>query len=215
MRRSKARLSLLITALSMSAVLGASSEARAQRRVYVAPRGRVGVAIFPPGLYAGAGLTATKILSQSGGAELLDDGAGLTLYAGMRLNPRLALEAGWAGTLHNPEQVDTGFGTDVDYLVLNALTGDAKIYFPRPGGRVTPYAQAGIGLYLLDSDYFGAQALGSGFQLGGGFDFELGPFADFGLRALFRGISMGPPESTRDDTFISALSAEANITLHF
>jgi hypothetical protein len=210
-----------VVGISMIAILSltsASAEAQYRRHGHRQPHahGHFGVAIFPPGLYMGAGLVGTRILGQHGGQELLEDGAGLSLFVGIRVSPQLALEGGVTSSLHNPERVHTAFGADVDYLVLNGATADAKIFFPGEGSStVTPYAQGGLGLYLLDSDYFGTQSVGTGFQLGGGFDIELGPGLDLGLRALYKGISMGPPESTQDDTFISALSAEANFALRF
>lgn len=217
-RRSTAKSKSLLyfLCLSVSAlVLMSSSQAEAQYRARGHGHGHVSVAFFPPGVYAGAGLVATKILSQHGGQELLDNGAGLSLFMGIRLNPRLALEGGVTSTFHNPERVQTAFGDDIDYLVLNAATVDAKVFFPGQDKRLVPFAQGGLGLYLLDSDYFGTQSVGTGFQLGGGFDFNLGSNVDLGLRALYRGISMGPPESSQDDTFVSALSAEANLSLRF
>jgi hypothetical protein len=206
----------LILVLSLGAalmVLGASTSAQAQYRAR--GRGNVSVAIVPPGVYGGIGLVATKIVSQNGGDELLEDGAGLSFFMGIKLNERLALEGGIASTFHNPVAVQTSFGNDVDYLVLTAATVDAKIFFPTQGQHLVPFAQGGVGLYLLDSEYFGAQSVGTGFQLGGGFDLPLGPQIDLGLRALYRGMAMGPPESNADDTFVSALSAEANIAVHF
>ena len=199
-----------------------TSEAEAQRRYRRAhPRGHVGIYVMPRGLYFGAGLVGTKILKQDGGPELLEDGAGLTVYGGIRVSRALALELGWVGTAHNPETVDVGFGPETDFLILNGFTADAKIYFgggdahqPRPGS-VQPFAQGGLGVYFLDSGAFGTQSVGTGFQLGGGVDWVLGPNIKLGARALYRGIAMGPPETNLDDTFISAVSAEGNLTLRF
>lgn len=176
---------------------------------------RVAVYVDPYGLYLGAGLVGTHILDQSGGEELLDSGSGLTVYGGLRLSHRLALELGWVATFHNPETLQTNFGADTDYLVLNGFTGDAKIYLGDEAQRVEPYVQGGVGLYLLDSTYLGSQSVGTGFQGGAGFDFHLGSHLDLGLRALFRGIAMGPPSSDENDTFVSAITGEANLTLRF
>jgi hypothetical protein len=214
--KSKTLLSILVLSVGCLILLSSSmAEAQYRSRGHARGHGHVSVAFFPPGVYAGAGLVATKILSQHGGEELLDNGAGLSLFMGIRLNPRLALEGGVTSTFHNPQRVQTAFGDDIDYLVLNAATVDAKVFFPNGNKRLVPFAQGGLGLYLLDSDYFGTQSVGTGFQLGGGFDYRLGPAVEFGLRALYRGISMGPPETNLEDTFISALSAEANIALRF
>jgi hypothetical protein len=213
------RRSLVAASVALGLVL-ATGTADAQRHVR---RGRdpydgyarVQVVVHPDGLYLGAGLVATHILGQSGGPELLDDGSGLTLHGGLRLGHRLALELGWVATFHNPETIATSFGQDTDYLVLNGFTGDAKIYLGRPGDRIEPYVQGGVGLYLLGSTVLGAQSVGTGFQAGGGIDLRVGTHVDVGVRGLYRGIAMGPPRSDENDTFVSAVSAEANLTLRF
>jgi outer membrane protein with beta-barrel domain len=215
-----------ILALLLGAVTLAAAAPRAEAgRYYVRParpQYHVGVAVYPSGLYVGAGLVATRILDQSGGAELLENGGGLTLFTGIRISRPLALELGYLGSLHNPEKVRTTWGDDVDYLVLNGFTADARIFLggnddpegPR-SGQVHPFLQGGVGLYFLDSTYFGTQSVGSGFQLGGGIDVTLAPNISLGLRGLYRGISMGPPERAENNTFISALTAEANLEIGF
>jgi hypothetical protein len=229
---------MLLAALAAFATLGAaSSDAEAGRYVRVRParpHGHVHVALYPRGLYVGGGLVATRILGQSGGDELLEDGFGLTLFTGIRVNNALALELGYLGTLHNPQKVQTTWGNDVDYLMLNGVTADAKIYVGgnrndsaaamQPNGqpastgggtKVQPFVQGGVGLYVLDSTLFGTESVGTGFQLGGGMDIELGSHLDLGVRALYRGIAMGPPERVENDTFVSAVTVEANLGLRF
>jgi hypothetical protein len=190
---------------------------RARGRVHGHGHGHGGAAvvIYPRGLYFGVGLLGNLVLAQSGGDELLDSGGGLSLYGGWRVMDRLALELGYMGSAHNPAGVDIGPYRDVDYLILNGFTGDARIYLGDPMAPSEWYLQGGLGLYLLDSTYFGAQSVGSGFQLGGGIDFHVAPAVDLGLRGLYRGISMGPPESRQDDTFLSALTIEGNLTFRF
>ena len=173
------------------------------------------VVLYPKGLYIGGGLVGTHILAQDGGAELLEGGGGVALHAGLRVNRRLALEAGWMGTLHNPVAVDTPFGEDTDYLVLNGFTADAKIYVGTGNTRLEPYLQGGVGLYLLDSNYFGTQSIGSGFQAGGGLDWRVGERIDIGARALYRGMAMGPPERDYNDTYVSAVTLEGRINFRF
>lgn len=186
------------------------TEAHAQYR----PHSRT-VHVAPHGWYLGAGAVATRILNQEGGNELLNHGGGVSLFAGMRLNRSLALEAGWIGTMHNPEQVSTDFGTDTDYLVLNGFTADAKIFLGTRNPRMEPYIQAGVGLYLLDSEYFGAQSTGTGFQAGGGLDFKMSRNVDLAVRGLYRGLAMGPPNTDYTDTYVSALTVEGNLSVRF
>jgi hypothetical protein len=213
-RRARTRPLLVAVALGL-ALASATVEAQPYRpqRYY---EEHVQVYFVPAGLYVGAGLVASHVVDQSGGPGLLEDGAGLTLYGGLRLSQRLALELGWLSTFHSPEKVDTVyFGSDTDYLVLNGFTGDAKIYLGPDGARAELYLQGGVGLYLLDSKYLGSQSIGTGFQAGGGLDVHVGQHLDLGLRALYRGIAMGPPRSDQDDTYVSALSGEANLSVRF
>lgn len=207
---------------SLAAVLFIGAGTADAGRYYVRGRGRVyvqpqaAVVVYPRGLYFGAGLLGNLILSQEGGDELLDNGGGLSLFAGWRLGQRLALELGYMGSFHNPAEVNTSFGNDVDYLVLSGFTGDAKIYLgDDPMAPSEFYLQGGLGLYALDSTYFGTQSVGSGFQLGGGVDFHVAPQVDLGLRGLYRGVAMGPPNERDDDTFISGVTLEGNVAFHF
>jgi hypothetical protein len=202
---------LVAAAAAAAAFTTGASPAHAQRQYGAG----VGVAVAPGNLYVGGSLVGTAILNQHGGPELLDDGAGFSLFTGLRVSDPLALELGWTGTLHNPATVWTDFGPDTDYLVLNGLTADAKIYIDTQRPRIEPFVQGGLGLYLLDSQYFGTQSVGSGFQLGGGFDYDAGPSVLLGVRALYRGIAMGPPDATYNDTFVSAVTLEGGITLLF
>jgi hypothetical protein len=201
---------IVLPAVCAAVLLSLSAPAEAQRY-----RARTSVVIVPHGLYVGGGLVGTRIVDQRGGDEILDHGFGFTLYTGLRLNPRLALELGWLATFHNPERVRTSFGDDVDFLVLNGFTGDAKIFLDSASPSMEPYLQGGLGLYLLDSTYFGAQSVGTGFQLGGGVDFRVAPAMSVGVRALYRGMAMGPPERVENDTFVSALTLDGNLTVHF
>jgi hypothetical protein len=193
-----------------------SSDAEAQYR-YRRARPGAAVVIVPRGLYVGGGLLGTAILDQRGGPEYLDNGGGLSLYGGIRLGRMLALELGWLGSLHNPQTVDGPFGPETDFLVLGGITADAKIYFNsgQPNVRGEPYIQGGLGVYFLDSGTFGTQSVGTGFQLGGGYDFLVGQNLRLGVRGLYRGIAMGPPESGVDDTFVSGVTFEGNLTIEF
>lgn len=219
MRSLLVRSSLIAAALLMSASaidLGAV-DAQPRRYRYRPARPHAGIYLFPRGLYFGAGIVGTKILNQRGGPDLLEDGAGLSLYAGLRVSRSLSLELGWVGTAHNPEGVETAFGPETDYLVLNGVTADARVYLNAAADErgAQPYLQGGLGVYFLDDQTLGTESVGTGFQLGGGLDFRVGRNLSLGVRALYRGIAMGPPESNLDDTFVSAITAEGNLSLRF
>jgi opacity protein-like surface antigen len=224
--RSRTLCAILAFASALAAFVALPSEADAHRvRVYPArPRARVygagAFVIAPHGWYGGVGLVGTKILDQRGGPEHVEDGGGLTIWGGIRFNERLAVELGWMGSLHNPATVTNGYWAESDYLVLEAFTADAKIHLDR-SGNLDPYLQGGIGVYVLGREHFGIDAIGTGFQLGGGFDYWLGDNWSLGLRVRYHGISMAPPDdcagcgSSGDNTYISAVTAEGNLGLHF
>lgn len=218
-----------LSVLAFSGILLASATAEAGRHYharsrhhyhsyhtpYYAPRAHVGIFI-PWGWYVGAGAVATHVLHQQGGEDLVGDGAGLTVYAGLRVHPMLALEAGWVGSLHEPR--GASFSGD-DSLILNAFTTDARVYLPSAQRSATsgfePYLQAGLGVYLLDNTYFGSQSVGTGFQLGGGLDANLGPNLQLGARLLYRGMAMGPADASYTDTYVGAVTGELDLTLRF
>ena len=82
-------------------------------------------------------------------------------------------------------------------------------------GTVDPYLQAGLGFYALSSEHLGLDSLGTGFQLGGGFDWYAIDALSLGLRVRYHGIAMGPPEGRDNDVFISAATVEGSIVVHF
>jgi opacity protein-like surface antigen len=219
MRGSRLLRTFVIAIVALAAIAGDADA----RRVYVygpRPRARVygtaGFVFAPHGWYGGVGIVGTRILDQSGGPEQIEDGGGLSIWGGIRFNERLALELGWMGSLHNPAQVTDGYYLETNYLILESFTADAKIHLDR-AGRFEPYLQGGIGLYILGREQFGIDAVGTGFQLGGGFDYWIGEHWTLGLRARYHGVSMGPPDCAgcEDHTYISAVTAEGSIALHF
>jgi hypothetical protein len=175
-----------------------------------------------PTWYLGAGLFGTRILKQTNTPENLNSGGGLSIYGGLHVGPTLSLEFGWMGSMHNPATVDTGTGPVKDYLVINAFTADAKIHFRNAGsGSIVPYVEGGIGLYSLGSQHLGTNSSGAGFQLGGGFDWMLGPHLSLGLRARYHGIAMTQSPDVmatspgNGQVYISAATVEGALSLNF
>ncbi|WP_428262922.1 outer membrane beta-barrel protein [Haliangium sp.] len=203
----------ILTLATCLLVLGAGVAEAGRVRVRTRPApGSVGFFFYPWGLYAGAGLAGTSVLHQSGGDDLLGRGGGVTVFGGLRISDNLALEAGWLGSLHEPRGETF---RDDDVLTLNALTADARIYLPSSGDNLEPYLQGGLGVYLIGDSYVGTQSIGTGFQAGGGFDAAIGANLSLGLRLLYRGMAMGPPDTDETDTYIGAVTAEGNLTLRF
>jgi hypothetical protein len=198
------------------AALAPEAHAQYYRSYYAPPPPPMIVARPRPNWwYAGVGLVGTKILGQSGGPEELESGGGVSAWLGVNLSRQLSLELGWLGSFHNPAPVATWYGPDTDYLVLEGVTADARVHLGRPG-FIDPYLQGGVGVYFLGSQHAGyADSVGGGYQLGGGVDVWAGPMVTFGLRALYRGIAMGPPDTDVNDTFIQAATFEGSVAVHF
>jgi hypothetical protein len=209
---------MLRTAAVFALVLAAlAPEARAEyyRSYYAPPPPTMVVRARPAWWYAGVGLVGTRILGQSGGPEALESGGGISAWLGVNLSRALSLELGWLGSFHNPAPIATWYGPETDFLVLEGVTADAKVHLGRPG-FVDPYLQGGVGVYVLGSQHVGyADSVGGGYQLGGGVDIWAGPIVSFGVRALYRGIAMGPPNSSVNDTFIHAATFEGSVAVHF
>jgi hypothetical protein len=214
----------LASSLVLAAALAAAAPAHAQGGYYGPPppqqhhqppshqpqQPRMGHSTW----YLGVGVVGTDIVGQSGGPEQLNPGGGLSAWLGMHVNNSLSLELGWLGSFHNPAPVGTWFEPGTDYLILEGVTADARIHLSGPG-QFDPYLQAGVGLYFLGSEALGMDSIGTGFQVGGGFDVWVGPAVTLGVRARYHGISMGPPDSTERDTFLSAVTLEGSLGLHF
>jgi hypothetical protein len=159
----------------------------------------------------GFGGGATAVAGQKGGPELLNSGGGFGVWLGLRSGYLFAVELGFQGSFHNPVDL-TPFG-DVDYLVLSAATLDGKLFLSRHP-IVQPYVQFGGGIYTLGRDALGTAASGGGFQLGGGVEFALAPFLGLGARMLYRGVSMGPPDSSTNDTYVSLITGEVHLNFY-
>jgi hypothetical protein len=204
------RTASLMVALALTTL---ATAAQADRYYYGPPP--MVVRPQPQWWYVGVGLVGTSILDQSGGPEQLQSGGGVSAWVGVNVARQLSLELGWLGSFHNPATVDTGYGPETDWLMLEGLTADAKIHLGRPSA-IDPYVQGGVGVYFLGSQHAGyADSVGAGYQLGGGVDLRVGPIVTLGVRALYRGMAMGPPDATVNDTFIHALTFEGSVGLHF
>ncbi len=200
----------------MAFIAVAAPRAFAQRVMfYPRPVTYGGPLLFPnSGWYGGIGLSVTRIVDQRGGPERLHEGAGLRLYAGLRANEQLSLEFSWLSSHHNPAKVKTLYGAEIDYLVLNGVTADARFHLSQEQ-VFAPYLQGGVGLYSLGSQIFGTDSVGTGFQLGGGFDYALNSLVNLNVRVLYLGIGMGQSDNAENDTYISAANAEASLALKF
>ena len=208
----------ILTSLLVCGTIGlCASPAYAQ--YYGRPRMGVGVnpTLMPRGYIGFSGL-GTAILNQSGGAELIDNGGGVSLWGGIRFGPIFALELDWMGSFHNPAQsFCDAFGcTGFNYLVLETLNVDAKIHFPT-NTNFDPFVQGGAGFAWIGREGFTADAKGGGIDLGGGFDLWLNYWWTFGIRGLYRGVSMSDygTATASGRTFVSMLTVDFSLAAHF
>jgi hypothetical protein len=104
----------------------------------------------------------------------------------------------------------------VNYLVLETLDVNAKIHFPT-NTNFDPFVQGGAGFAWIGREGFAADAKGGGIDLGGGFDLWLNYWWTFGIRGLYRGVSMSDYATPTDTgrTFISLFTVEVNLAAHF
>jgi len=169
----------------------------------------------PSGWYVGLGGHTTAFVRQTGGPELLKRGGGLSVYGGLHVTPRATLEFGWTESFHNPAEVETIYGPNVDYLVLDSWTVGSRIYIGPMTNTFSPYVQLGLGVYALSSEYFGLDSSGTGFHVGLGGDFWLSDFLTLGGRIRYRSIAMGVPGAGSNDTFLATTLVEVGIGFHY
>ncbi len=202
-----------ILALLVSASVASDAQAEGYReRVRFAENNHLEP---PPGWYLGFGAHGTAFVRQTGGPEVLQRGAGASLFGGFHLVPRATLEFGWTESFHNAADIETGFGTQVDYLVLDSWTIGSRVYLRGMASDVSPYLQVGLGLYALSSEYFGLESSGTGFHIGIGSDIWLNDFLTIGGRIRYRSIALGPPSANYDDTFLTTTLLEVGIGFHY
>jgi hypothetical protein len=105
----------------------------------------------------------------------VDSGTGFGLILGYSFNPQFGMEIDWAGSSHNSEGADIGFGEFSLNMKFSFL----------PEGTAHPFLFAGIGSFTLgdNSLMFG----GTGYNLGFGVDFQVAETNTIGL-ALIRKI---------------------------
>src|SRR5438105_4552953 len=148
--------------------------------------------------YLGAEGVGMAVLHETGPRGFLESGGGFNLFIGGRVHRSLAIEFGWQPTFHNNET--NIFGRRVGTIGLEALTLDLKV-FPIHG-PIQPYFTAGAGGYLL-GDNLSVFAAGPGYQIGGGIDFWMAPWASFGLKGQYRGVGLVDYDIYRDNTYLS------------
>jgi hypothetical protein len=216
------RLAALLVLLTLLAPATAEASRRSRRRYYYYTYGAPPPWVTPPrfiGGFIGFGGFGTIALAQSGGVEYLRHGGGIAVFGGIDIGRIAALHFGFDASFHNPSSDCVGRGPyvwcDTSFLILETLHADLKLRIPTRT-RVMPYFQVGPLLAWIGRQDYPTDAVGGGFEVGGGIDFWLARPVTFGIQALYRGIAMGDYDTrTGTDTFLSLLHVGGDFTFHF
>jgi len=209
------RKSILCVAMFVGVLMALPEDVSAQYRPQARPR--FGHRHRPHG-YVGGQLTGFAVANQAGNFDYLGQGGGGGLFGGFRISPFLSIEGNWGITYH-----DNNYDSyDIDAFYVMTFTGDLKVHIPTRG-PLEPYFQGGVGFAWTGATYGGGYygdeatvwAKGLTFALGGGVDFWLSPFLSLGGRLLYRGLAFGEEQDKTDANYVSGVTLDVNLTLHF
>ncbi len=142
------------------------------------------------GPYVGVGGLA-HVVGEDNSTDLtrfIESGGGVGMAFGTRFLPVLALELGFAISMHSTDEaVNTGYRSGT----LFGITLDGLLYpLPKAEG-FDPYFQLGLGGYSFMEKRMGARELsGGGFHIGGGSEFRLAKDYSIDVKVLYKGLSM-------------------------
>jgi hypothetical protein len=221
MPRQLLRLSSLVLLLALLAPATAEAQRRHRRRYYYTEYSTPPPWIAPPRFIGGfIGFTGfgTIALDQTGGVEYLRHGGGIGVFGGIHIGRIVDLHFGFDASFHNPDSSCVGRGPylwcDTNFLILETLHADLKLRIPTHS-RVVPFFQVGGLLAWIGRQDYPTDAVGGGFEIGGGLDIWLARPVSLGIHALYRGIKMGDYDTyTGSDTFLSLLNVGGDLTFH-
>jgi len=182
-----------------------------------APRPRAAIADPVSSIYFGLGPVGNFLVEgDEKVSQMMDSGGGLELFLGFRFSRYAAFELGGLFTFHGTQdqRIETG--------LVNAVTGDIKVFFIPSSRRIEPFIQLGAGAYILTRDgWDGNELTGGGFQLGGGVDLRINEMIAIGTRILWRGAFLDNSEAMfwydtpYENTFLNMFTLSANLQIHF
>lgn len=147
-------------------------------------------------------------------------GGGFDLMFGARLAPPIAFEFNYIAAFQSTkDNLNTQSKQAPSEGSVQALSLDAKIFLMPWSERIEPFAQIGVGAYML-SEALQEQLTGVGLDIGGGVDIRLSRFVALGMRLLYRGFYVDNSETNynrlpTESAFLNTLSIEGNIQFHF
>ncbi len=169
-------------------------------------------------LYMGIGVLGNFFLETGEDAsQVYRGGGGFDLMVGVRLSSFIALEVNYIAAFQSTQKSKTG--ESISDGSVQAISLDGKIFFTGTQSALQPFAQIGIGAYML-SELFKEQLTGVGMDLGGGVDIRLGSRFAIGLRVLYRGFYVDNSDNSyykiaTESAFLNTITAEANAQFHF
>jgi hypothetical protein len=167
----------------------------------------------------GVGGFGTIVARQDGGVEYMRHGGGLSVFGGVELGRVVEIQGKYAASFHNPVgNCAAGVNyvwCDASYLVLQTVSVDLKLHIPT-NTRFIPYFAVGPMVGWIGRQGYLTDAIGGGFEAGGGFDIWFNRHGTVGLDVLYRGLRMSDYASyTGTDTYISLVQVGATIAAHF
>lgn len=167
--------------------------------------------------YFGTSGFASLVLRQSGGVEGIGPGLGYSFFGGLDIGPIAGVQLSYMSSSHNPDAgCDPYYGVCYPSLLsLEMVSADLRLHLPT-GTHFRPFLQAGLGIAWIGRGDYLSDAVGAGFDAGGGFEYFLGRYFTLGATVLYRGVQLRDyAVATGGDTMLGLLTIEGNLALHF
>jgi hypothetical protein len=166
----------------------------------------------------GFGGFGTLVVAQSGGVEYLHNGGGLQFWGGVEIGRIFGIEVKYDASFHNPIS-DCGSRSypwcGANYLTVETISLDLKLHIPT-NSRFVPYFVVAPMVGWIGRAHSPTDAVGGGFEAGGGFDVWFSRHGTIGVECLYRGLKMQDfASSSGTDTYISFVQIGGNVAAHF
>jgi opacity protein-like surface antigen len=162
---------------------------------------------------------ASIVVGQTGSLSYLQYGGGIGLDLGLDIGRFIGLRLGYDASFHDPQNNCTAGASylwcNQSYIVLETVHLDFILHIPT-GTRFQPFVMAGVLAGIIGRQGSPTDAVGGGFEAGGGFDIWLSRWATLGIEAKYRGIQMNDFANTANTAgFLSLVNVGGNLGVHF
>ena len=167
--------------------------------------------------YFGTSGFASLVMRQSGGVEGLGPGLGYSFFGGIDIGPVAGVQLSYMSSSHNPDAgCDPYYGVcSPSLLSLEMVSADLRLHLPT-GTAFRPFLQGGLGIAWIGRGDYLSDAVGVGYNAGGGLEYYLGRWFTVGATDLYRGVLLRDYAAyTGADTTLGILTLEGNLALHF